>query len=116
MGLEEKTCAECPPGTQPFDGEMVTRYLSELETPWEAVRGEQIRREFVFGTFRDAIGFVDDVAELAEREDHHPMLHIFCEKVVVVLWTNSIGGLSENDFIVARKIELIEKRRAGARA
>jgi len=51
--------------------------------------------------------FVNKVAELAESEDHHPDIHIYWNKVKLVLWTHAIGGLSENDFIMAAKVNEI---------
>ena len=51
------------------------------------------------------MSFVDMVDDIAEGEGHHPDIHIHYSKVQIELWTHAIGGLSENDFIVAAKIE-----------
>jgi 4a-hydroxytetrahydrobiopterin dehydratase len=56
--------------------------------------------------------FVDHVAKLSEREGHHPDIHIHYDRVKLVLWTHAIGGLSENDFIVAAKIDALKMERA----
>jgi len=49
--------------------------------------------------------FVNKVADLAESEGHHPDFHIHYNKVLIELWTHAVGGLSENDFILAAKID-----------
>lgn len=72
---------------------------------WDVTEdGKKIRREFLFKNFKEAMVFVNKVADIAESEGHHPDLHVFYNRVVVELWTHAIGGLSENDFIVAAKV------------
>lgn len=67
--------------------------------------GKSISREFSFPTFIKAIGFVDQVADLAEFEGHHPDIHLSYTDLRLELSTHAISGLSENDFILAAKIE-----------
>jgi 4a-hydroxytetrahydrobiopterin dehydratase len=62
-------------------------------------------KEFKFVDFIGAINFVNLVADIAEEEGHHPDIHIFYNKVRLELSTHAIGGLSENDFILAAKID-----------
>jgi 4a-hydroxytetrahydrobiopterin dehydratase len=64
-----------------------------------------LAREFQFDDFQEAMDFVNDVAAIAQREDHHPDIHILYSKVRLELSTHKIGGLSRNDFIVAAKID-----------
>jgi 4a-hydroxytetrahydrobiopterin dehydratase len=66
--------------------------------------GKKIFREFTFKDFKKAMQFVNAVAELAESEGHHPDIYIFWNRVRLELWTHAINGLSENDFILAAKI------------
>jgi len=73
---------------------------------WE-LDGKMIHREFEFQDFKDAMVFVNKVADLAESEGHHPDITIHWNKVRLDLWTHSMNGLSENDFIVASKIDKI---------
>lgn len=115
VGLHEKKCVPCEGGTPTLTREQISEYQKQLQTPWEVVesnlpagRQEKIHREFVFKDFIEAIEFVNNVAELAEKEDHHPDIHISYKKVTIELWTHAIGGLSENDFILASKIEKIQ--------
>ncbi len=64
-----------------------------------------ISREFKFADFRQAMAFINKVADLAEREGHHPDIYIFYNRVKLELSTHALGGLSENDFILAAKID-----------
>ena len=78
---------------------------------WELIREglHQIRKIYVFKTFVDAVRFIDKVAELAEAEGHHPSIHIFYKKVVIELNTHTVKGLTERDFILAAKIDAVER-------
>ena len=104
MDLNQKQCVPCEGGMAPLNAGEIRTYLSELEAEWEVVEGKMIRREFVFKTFRKAVLFAGSVADLAEEEKHHPNIHIFYRHVIIELTTHAIGGLSENDFIMAAKI------------
>jgi 4a-hydroxytetrahydrobiopterin dehydratase len=65
----------------------------------------QIAKTFSFGNFVDAVGFVNRITPVAEAEGHHPDLLVGWGRVGVVLWTHAAGGLTENDFILAAKID-----------
>lgn len=69
--------------------------------------GTAIQRELSFKGFKGAIFFVNGVAAMAENEDHHPDISISYNKVTLTLTTHSISGLSENDFILASKIDTL---------
>jgi len=71
------------------------------------IEEKKINYTFKFKTFKEAISFINKVADLAESENHHPNIHILYNKIKIVLSTHSVGGLSENDFILAAKIEKI---------
>jgi len=80
------------------------RYLPEV-AGWSLVEpGTAIARTFVFQDFKNAIHFVQALAELAETEGHHPDIAIHYRRVLLTLTTHAIHGLSENDFILAAKI------------
>ena len=91
----------------PLNESEIRAYLSELKTEWKILNNIKIQCEFTFKSFVKAMAFVDRVADVAEMEDHHPDIHIYYNRVVIELWTHAIDGLSENDFIVAAKIEEI---------
>lgn len=67
----------------------------------------KIRKQFKFKDFKKAMEFVNEVADLAESEGHHPDIKIVYNKVQLDLFTHAVGGLSENDFIMASKINKI---------
>lgn len=78
-------------------------------------KGTRLTRRFEFEDFRKAMEFVNRVADVAEEQGHHPDVAIHWNKVDLVLWTHKIGGLHENDFILAAKVDrlLEEPRRTG---
>ena len=92
-------------GIIPMNKGEINKFLPQLKNKWEVVEDRKISYRFKFKTFKEAIKFVNKVADLAEEENHHPNIHILYNKVKIVLSTHSIGGLSENDFIMAAKIE-----------
>jgi len=71
----------------------------------QALYGARISKEYKFKDFIGAINFVERVADIAEMEGHHPNIHIHYNKVLLEISTHAIGGLSENDFILAAKID-----------
>lgn len=85
--------------------EEIKNYLSELKEGWEFLETQKITREFKFGDFVKAMEFVNKVADVAEKEGHHPDIAIHYNKVDITLWTHFINGLSINDFIIASKID-----------
>jgi 4a-hydroxytetrahydrobiopterin dehydratase len=107
--LTRKKCVPCREGVPPMEPAKAREYLAAIPG-WElSENAGRISRQFSFATFPDAIAFVDRAAELAEDEGHHPDFEIHYSKVNVLVWTHKIGGLHENDFIMAAKInELAE--------
>ena len=106
--LTEKKCVPCEGGVPPLNSEQVAEYRKQ--TPdWDVLEDEKsISREFLFGNFKEALVFVNKVGELAEAEGHHPDIAIHDYKYVsITLSTHAIGGLSENDFILAAKIDRV---------
>ena len=104
MGLADKKCVPCEGGIPAIEGADIENYTNQLKTKWDVVDGKMIRREFTFPDFSAAMDFANRIAAIAEEEGHHPDLYISWGMVVVTLFTHAIGGLSENDFIVAAKI------------
>jgi 4a-hydroxytetrahydrobiopterin dehydratase len=91
----------------PLERTEIEPYLSQVSPEWRVKDDKVIRREFSFKSFSDAMAFVNKVADLAEAEGHHPDFHVHYRNVIVELWTHAIGGLSENDFILAAKIDAV---------
>jgi 4a-hydroxytetrahydrobiopterin dehydratase len=76
---------------------------------WELVKGKSIQKKFSFGNFKDALAFVNQVGELAEKSDHHPDIAINYNKVTLTSWTHTSGGLTTKDFDLAGHVEKIGK-------
>jgi 4a-hydroxytetrahydrobiopterin dehydratase len=106
--LQAKHCQPCEGGVPPIPEGEARRLINEL-SGWELTAdGKRIRRQWVAKNFMAGIDFfhrVHRVAKLAEDQGHHPDLHLSgYRNVAIELWTHAIGGLSENDFILAAKI------------
>ncbi len=109
MDLTAKKCMPCNSGTPPLTAEEAERYLAELQGGWTVIEHKKIQREFKFKNFKEAMAFVNRVADIAEHEGHHPDIYVFYNLVRLELWTHAVRGLSENDFIVAAKIDNLTK-------
>lgn len=105
--LAHQKCVPCEGGTQPLSFDEVALYSKQLKLPWTFDGNKRMDHEFKFKDFKEAMEFVNQVAEIANGEGHHPDIHIYYNKVLIELWTHNIGGLSVNDFIMAVKIEAL---------
>jgi len=105
--LSEKRCIPCQTGTPPLQGEEIKAYLNELSKEWQVIDLHHIERVFRFKNFREALDFTNKVGQIAEEEGHHPDIYLSWGKVKVMTFTHKVGGLTENDFILAAKIDKI---------
>lgn len=114
--LASKTCVPCRGGIPPLTQEQAAELLAKAPGWGLSENGTRLARRFEFEDFKNAIAFVNRVADVAEEQGHHPDIAIHWNKVDLVLWTHKIGGLHENDFILAAKINrlLEESSRAAA--
>ena len=106
--LLNKKCIPCEGGVEPIDTAGAQKYLPDLPGWNLSEDGKKFSKEFKFADFIGAINFVNRVADIANEEDHHPDIDIHYNKVLLELWTHAIGGLSENDFIVAAKADAVK--------
>jgi 4a-hydroxytetrahydrobiopterin dehydratase len=107
--LTESSCMPCRGGVPPL-GDPEILLLGDQVPDWQVIEHEGVKRlsrEFKFANFREALAFTNAVGELAEREDHHPDIHLAWGRVRVEVWTHKIRGLHENDFILAAKADAI---------
>ena len=108
--LLKKKCVPCEGGALPLDKAEAEKYMHMVTLPaqaggWELSEdGKNITKTFKFKDFIGAINFVNKISEIAESEGHHPDINVRYNKVKLILSTHAIGGLSENDFILAAKI------------
>lgn len=105
MDLDKKKCKPCEGGIPPLNKKEVEEYMKNIHGDWKVSGNKKISKEYSFVNFKHTIDFVNKVADLAEEEGHHPDLHVYYGKVVIELSTHAINGLSENDFIMAFKID-----------
>jgi 4a-hydroxytetrahydrobiopterin dehydratase len=106
--LTRKRCAPCEGGVPKLSKEQVEHYLSDLKDWKLTADGQRIRREWRVKNFVAGLKFFERVGQLAEEEQHHPDLHLTgYRNVAIEIFTHAIGGLSENDFILAAKIDTL---------
>lgn len=104
MDLTQKVCKACEGWEKPFTNKEAQKYLKHVKN-WRLVK-KSIEKEFKFKNFKDAINFINKIAVIAEQEGHHPDIYLHgWNKVKFILSTHAIKGLSENDFIMAAKID-----------
>ncbi|MBI4613414.1 MAG: 4a-hydroxytetrahydrobiopterin dehydratase [Planctomycetes bacterium] len=102
--LLEKRCAPCEGGVPPLSPTDARRMLPQIPG-WELREdGKELRRTLAFKNYHEVMAFVNAVAWIAYRENHHPDLEVGFRKVLVRYSTHAIQGLSENDFICAAKV------------
>jgi 4a-hydroxytetrahydrobiopterin dehydratase len=106
MELEKRKCKPCEGGVPPLTEDEIMEYIT-LVKGWIVKDNIKIAREFNFVNYKHTMSFVNEVARLAEEEGHHPDMQVSYGSVEVELWTHAIDGLSENDFIMAAKIDRI---------
>ena len=106
--LVKKSCTSLEKGTPPLSTDDVNNLLKELHQDWlHEPKIPELQRTFKFKNYYQTIAFVNAMAWIAHQEDHHPDIEVSYNRCVVHYATHSIGGISENDFICAAKIDAI---------
>lgn len=103
--LLTKKCIPCSIGSEPLKKDEIELLYNSLDKGWKVVDFQRLEKSYKFKDFREALDFTNRVGELAEAEGHHPDIYLSWGKVILKLWTHKIGGLHENDFILAAKID-----------
>ena len=112
MSLAEKSCVPCRGGIPPMELGKVREMLGQLKSGWKDTHeGTRLERSFPFKDFAGALSFANKVGTIAEKEAHHPDLHVRWGACVVEIWTHKINGLTESDFILAAKIDRADQER-----
>jgi len=107
--LAKKRCIPCEGGVEPLSEVEARKLMPELEQDWMLIDGaHMLARTFNFKDFVQTMAFVNKVAAIAEEEQHHPEMSISYNTLSLELMTHAIGGLSENDFILAAKIDELD--------
>jgi len=105
MELKDKKCVPCEGGVEPFNEKEIKEFKTKVDGDWNVVDNKKIKRKFPFKNFKESMAFVNKIADIAEEDQHHPDITIHYDEVEVELTTHAIKGLSENDFIIASKID-----------
>jgi 4a-hydroxytetrahydrobiopterin dehydratase len=104
--LSSRKCVPCEGGIAPLTADATQQMMRKLAQGWQIdTDGKAIRRELTFKNFYRTMSFVNAVAHIANTEDHHPDLELGYNYCRIKFSTHAIGGLSENDFICAAKID-----------
>lgn len=104
--IKQKKCVPVEKETKPLTFDEYDTFLHSELTGWTDREEKMIEKEYKFKNFKEALAFVNRVGDLAESEGHHPDINLHdWNKVTLTLSTHMIGGLSENDFILASKID-----------
>jgi len=112
MNLADKPCVPCRGGVPPMARSRAEALLAELEPGWQLNAEGHLERVYPFKNFVQALEFANKAGAIAEKEGHHPDLHVAWGKTVVETWTHKIGGLHRNDFILAAKTDNLYSSRA----
>jgi 4a-hydroxytetrahydrobiopterin dehydratase len=108
--LSEKTCKPCEGGVAPLAAPAIERLLEDLDG-WKAL-GDELVKTYSFKNYYETMAFVNATAWVSHRENHHPDLEVGYKECRVRYSTHAIGGLSENDFICAAKLDSLLARTA----
>src|SRR3990167_1111364 len=106
MDLKDQKCVPCEGGTAPLTKDEAEIFMKQVSGWTLSENAKNINKKFAFKNFKEALNFVNKVGDIAESEGHHPDIHLTDYKFVKIdLSTHAIGGLSQNDFILAAKID-----------
>ena len=105
MNLKNIKCKPCEGGIASLSKTEIADFKKQIHKSWTVVDDKRISNEYFFVNYKHTMSFLNKIAALADEEGHHPVMHVYYNKIVVEIWTHSINGLSENDFILASKID-----------
>ena len=106
--LRSRHCSEKPKGSPALSAAAAEGLRSQLHPDWQrSEEGKALTRTLAFPDYHAVMEFVNALAWISHREDHHPDLSVHYAKVVVRYSTHSVGGLSDNDFICAAKLDAL---------
>lgn len=109
--LAARHCVPCRGDVPPLKGAALAALLERLGGDWHVVNEHHLEKAYTFTDFKDALAFTDAVGAIAEREGHHPDIHLSWGRVVLAIWTHKIDGLTESDFVLAAKADEASSRR-----
>jgi 4a-hydroxytetrahydrobiopterin dehydratase len=104
--LSNRECVPCRGGVPPLRGAEITELLKELNG-WDVVEEHHLLKNYKFKDFAESLAFVNRVGQLAEQQGHHPDISFGWGHATITIWTHKIDGLTESDFILAAKIDVL---------
>jgi 4a-hydroxytetrahydrobiopterin dehydratase len=105
--LARRQCVPCKKGTPALERERIESLRRQVSPDWAVIDGRRLEREISLKDFRQSIGLANRIGEIAEGQNHHPDLLVSWGKLRITLFTHAIGGLHENDFILAARIDAL---------
>lgn len=105
--LASRPCVPCRRGTPPLDPTARADLLDRLGGDWRVVDGHHLHKAYAFPDFATALAFVNRVGAVAEEADHHPDIALGWGRVELTIWTHTIDGLSEADFVLAARADRV---------
>lgn len=104
--LADRSCVPCRGGVPPLTLEEREPLLAQLKG-WSVINGHHLSRDFKFENFVQALSFTNSAGKIAEEEGHHPEITVGWGHARVEIWTHKIDGLTESDFVLAAKYDLL---------
>ena len=105
--LARRQCVPCRKGTPVLEPARVESLRRQLSPDWRVIDGHHLQREISLKDFRQSIALANRIGEIAEGQNHHPDLLVSWGKLGITLFTHAIGGLHENDFVLAARIDAL---------
>ena len=107
-GLSVKECVPCQGGVPTLSSADIAKYCEEIPS-WRVIDNHHLSKSFKFEDYRETIAFVNKLADLAERVGHHPAIYVTYGEARVDIWTHKVNGLTENDFVLAAKTDMLHQ-------
>lgn len=107
--LADKYCTPCRASAVPLRGSALDTLLEQLDEGWEIIDEHHLSKTFKLADFSKALALVNEIGVLAEEQGHHPDMHLAWGLVRIEMWSHSINGLTESDFILCAKIDRLAK-------
>ncbi|OVE79873.1 4a-hydroxytetrahydrobiopterin dehydratase [bacterium J17] len=108
--LSERKCAACSGQVEKLTAGEQLHLLDQL-SEWSIENSHHLEKDYKFKNFKDALDWLNKIAEISEEENHHPDLYVGWGKVGIKIWTHKVDGLTTNDFILAAKIDQAENNK-----
>ena len=107
--LSDMECIPCKGGVPPLSEEESGAFLSQIHEDWEVVENHHLKRTWSFPDFASALEFTNQLGEVCEQQNHHADFELGWGRVVSVIFTHKIDGLTESDFVLASKFDTIQR-------